>query len=210
MKYIYIIGAGGFGREVASYLQTSKLILSKEYKFLGFLDNIKALDGVECPYKVVGLENSMKFTQNDYVIIAIANIEVKKKIVAQLKSRVNFLTFIANESYLGNNVNLGEGVLICPGVKLPANIKIGNFVSINIDSRIGHDSIVGDYCSIMPNVDVGGECLVEEEVFLGVKSTIIPRTKVAKGTVVGVASVILKDVKEPNGTYFGYPARRMK
>lgn len=210
MKNLYIVGAGGYGREIASYLQTSKKGL-KGFIFKGFIDdNLNALNTINCPYKIVGRISDYQFTNEDEVIIAIGNIDVKKKIVAQLKCRVKFFSFVSKEAYIGNNVTLGEGVLICPGVKLPANIKIGNFVSINIDSRIGHDSVVGDYCSIMPNVDVGGESIIGNEVFLGTKSTIIPRTKIADRTSVGVASVILKEVKELNGTYFGNPARRMR
>lgn len=210
MKNLYILGAGGYGREIASYIQTAKEVLEK-YDFKGFLDdNLDALKNVNCPCDIVGTISNYNYTDNDEVIMAIGSIEVKKKIAQQLKDKVKFFSFIANEAYVGNNVELGEGVLICPGVKLPANIKIGNFVSINIDSRIGHDSTIGDFCSIMPNVDVGGESSIGNEVFLGTKSTIIPRTKIADQTNVGVASVILKEIKEPNGTYFGNPARRMR
>jgi acetyltransferase-like isoleucine patch superfamily enzyme len=62
----------------------------------------------------------------------------------------------------------------------------------------------------MPNVDVGGECIIGSDVFLSTKSTILPRTSVADSTNIGTASVILKDIIEPNGTFFGNPGRRMR
>lgn len=209
-KDLYIIGAGGYGREIASYLNDFSED-ERDWNFKGFIDdNIDALVGIESPNKIIGSINNFPFNKADYVIVAIGNIEIKNKIVLRLKGRVVFYNFIAKNSYMGNNVKLGKGVIICPGVKLPANITIGDFVTINIDSRIGHDSIIGNNSSIMPNVDIGGECLIGKNVFLGTKSTIIPRTKIGSDNYIGVASVVLKDITTKDGTYFGNPARRMK
>jgi hypothetical protein len=132
---LYIIGAGGYGREIASYLNDFSED-EKGWDFKGFIDdNIDALLGVESPNKIIDSINNFQFNKEDYVIVAIGNIEIKKNIVSRLKNRVTFYTFVAKKSYIGNNVKLGKGVIICPGVKLPANISIGNFVTINIDSR---------------------------------------------------------------------------
>jgi len=207
---LYVIGAGGYGREIASYLNDFSED-ERGWDFKGFIDdNIGALLGIESPNKIIGSINDFRFNKADYVIVAIGNIEIKNKIVLRLKGRVVFYTFVAKNSYIGNNVKLGKGVIICPGVKLPANISIGDFVTINVDSRIGHDSIIGDNCSIMPNVDIGGESVIGKNVFLGTKSTIIPRTKIESDNYIGVASVVLKDITTTDGMYFGNPGRRMR
>jgi sugar O-acyltransferase (sialic acid O-acetyltransferase NeuD family) len=209
-RRLYIVGAGGYGREIASYLSDFSED-EKGWDFKGFIDdNVDALLGIESPNKIIDSINNFRFNKEDYVIVAIGNIEIKKYIVLRLINRVTFYTFVAKNSYIGNNVKLGKGVIICPGVKLPANISIGDFVTINIDSRIGHDSIIDDNCSIMPNVDIGGESVIGKNVFLGTKSTIIPGIKIESDNYIGVAAVILKDIITTEGTYFGNPARRMK
>lgn len=209
-KNLYIIGAGGFGREIASYLNDFSSD-EREWDFKGFIDdNVDPLFSSKDPNKVIGSIKEFKFKKEDYVIVAFGNIEMKKQIIERLKGNVIFYTFVAKNCFIGNNVKLGKGVIICPGVKLPSNISIGNFVTINIDSRIGHDSIIGDNCAFMPNVDVGGECEIGKNVFFGTKSTIIPRTKIDSDNFIGVASVVLKDIISKGGSYFGNPARRMK
>jgi len=209
-KKLYIIGGGGYGREIASYLNDFSE-KERDWVFKGFIDdNRNALEKVETQNEIVGGINNFQFDKEDYVIIAIGNIKLKKQIIEKLRDKVTFYTFVAKNSYVGSNVKLGEGVVLCPGVKLPANITLGDFVSINIDSRIGHDSVIGNNCSIMPNVDIGGECVIGENVFFGTKSTIIPRTIIEADNHIGVAAVILKDIITKQGTYFGNPARKMR
>ena len=208
-KNLYIVGNGGFGREIESYLNDFSLD-ERDWDFKGFLDaDIDPLFSID-PNKVIGSIKDFKFTKEDYVIVAFGNIKMKKLIIEKLEGKVAFYTFVAKNCFIGNNVRLGQGVIICPGVKLPSDISIGNFVTINIDSRIGHDSIIGDNCALMPNVDIGGECEIGKNVFFGTKSTIIPRIKIESDNHVGVASVVLKDIILKGGAYFGNPARRMK
>ena len=158
---------GGSDKQSPKYMIFSGAVSSDErdWDFKGFLDaDIDPLFIID-PNKVIGSIKDFKFKKEDYVIVAFGNIKTKKQIIERLKGKIVFYTFVAKNCFIGNNVKLGKGVIICPGVKLPSDISIGNFVTINIDSRIGHDSIIGDNCAFMPNVDIGGECKIGENVF---------------------------------------------
>ena len=67
---------------------------------------------------------------------------------------------------------------------------------------------MGNYCSIMPHVDVGGGSIIGDKVFMGTKATVAPYLTVVSHTYLGVGAVIIKEIKT-SGTYFGNPARRM-
>ena len=53
-------------------------------------------------------------------------------------------------------VTLGKDVIICAGVILTVNISIDDHVCINLNSTIGHDTVIGNHCSIMPNATISG------------------------------------------------------
>lgn len=205
---LYIIGAGGFGRQLESYLE---LIPPNQvnWKLRGYIDdNPNALDDVGSDYKVVGSLDDFVFVQNDMVLLAIADIPTKIKIVEMLRGSVKFFTFVAEGALIGKNVNLGEGCIICPGAKIGSNVTMGEFCLINLDSIVGHDSVLGKNNSIMPHVDIGGGAIIGNNVFMGTKATVSPRLNVVDNSNLGVGSVIIKNIDEP-GTYFGVPARRM-
>ena len=69
MKQIYIVGAGGFGREVFDWMmETLDLV---EGIPLGFLDdNLQALDGVSIQTSVVSKISDYKMGENDCLICA--------------------------------------------------------------------------------------------------------------------------------------------
>ena len=61
MKNLYIVGAGGFGREVYGWL-IDELTLLKGHTFIGFLDdNNDALIGFELDHEDVGKKNCIKY-----------------------------------------------------------------------------------------------------------------------------------------------------
>jgi len=66
MKKLYIVGAGGFGRELLWWV---KDINAKEptWEIMGFLDdNPNALDGCSCDYSVVGTIKDCKPADDAY------------------------------------------------------------------------------------------------------------------------------------------------
>ena len=48
----------------------------------------------------------------------------------------------------GNDCELGVGGLITPGCALTTNIKIGDYVLLDLNCTVGHDTIISDYTSV--------------------------------------------------------------
>ena len=184
-KRIYIIGAGDFGREMESWLEDLPNF-KNEYEIKGYLDNdSKSLQNKPTDYEIVGTHEEMEFKENDYVVIAISNSKVRKRIAESLINKVNFFTYIAPNVTIGKFTKIGSGSIICSNCFISTNTVIGDFVIVNAGSNIGHDCIIESYCSLMANVDIGGSVILGEGVFIGTKATIIPKKRIFRGITIG-------------------------
>lgn len=209
MKKLYILGAGGFGREVHSWL-TDWCSINKDWEISGFIDdNISALDGFSGLPPVFCKTTDYQQSEGSFVVCALGNPQIKKRVVESLLARgVNFLTLQHPSAVIGQRVELGTGVVICPGTILTTDICIGDFVTINAASTIGHDVSIGDYSTLSGHCDVTGGATLGECVFMGSHATVLPKTHVGSNACVGAGSVALRKV-EPGSTVFGVPAKRI-
>jgi len=206
MKDIVIIGAGGFGREVAWLIEDinkEKL----EWDIVGFVDDNKAIQGFEINgYKVVGDIDWLK-GQELYVANAIGDPVIKKRVTERLRESINKYPVLIHPSVISSDkVSFGEGSIICAGNIITVNIEIGNHVIINLDCTIGHDAIIGDYSTVLPGVNVSGFVKMEECVSVGTGSTIIQGITIGKNTVIGAGAIVVKDLPA-NCTAVGSPAK---
>jgi sugar O-acyltransferase (sialic acid O-acetyltransferase NeuD family) len=205
-KRIYIIGAGDFGREMESWLEDLPNF-KNEYEIKGYLDNdSKSLQNKPTDYEIVGTHEEMEFNENDYVVIAISNSKVRKRIAESLINKVNFFTYIAPNVTIGKFTKIGSGSIICSNCFISTNTVIGDFVIVNAGSNIGHDCIIESYCSLMANVDIGGSVILGEGVFIGTKATIIPKKRIFRGIIIGAGTIVIRNLNKV-GTYFGNPAK---
>ena len=205
-KRIYIIGAGDFGREMESWLEDLPNF-KNEYEIKGYLDNdSKSLQNKPTDYEIVGTHEEMKFNENDYVVIAISNSKIRKRIAESLINKVNFFTYIAPNVTIGKFTKIGSGSIICSNCFISTNTVIGDFVIVNAGSNIGHDCIIESYCSLMANVDIGGSVILGEGVFIGTKATIIPKKRIFRGIIIGAGTIVIRNLNKV-GTYFGNPAK---
>ena len=202
---IYIVGAGGFGREIESWLG---MIPEEQrtWRLIGYIDdNPNALEGFPTSYKVLGKIEDFKFMPNDKVLLAIADPDARENAFQILNQRVELFTFVHPNAIIGKFTSIGEGSIICPNTIISTNCKVGKCVIINIGSNIGHDCEINNFCSIMANVDIGGNSVLGEGIFIGSGSTIIPQRKIVDGVKIGAGSVVVRNIKKL-GTYFGNPS----
>lgn len=210
MKNIVIVGAGGVGREVSLIIQKINM-LSPTWNLLGYIDdNPENLGKIVNGYPILGGTDSLVTMEQDtYVVITIANYEVKKRIVAKLNNRFKFATIVHPNVWIHDYMKIGEGCIVYEGVILTANISIGNHVLISPKCGIGHDTVIDDYVSLLWNVNVSGNDKIYEGVMFGSGSTIIQGKSVGKGAVIGAGAVVVEDI--PAGaTAVGVPAKVIK
>ncbi len=106
-------------------------------------------------------------------------------------------------------IELGEDVIIGAGTILTVNIKIGNHVIINLNCIVGHDTVIEDYCSIQPTVEVNGCNHLSEGVYVGTGATFINKQSVGAWSIIGAGSVVVKSI--PKGVIaVGVPSKVIK
>jgi sugar O-acyltransferase (sialic acid O-acetyltransferase NeuD family) len=209
MKDIVIIGAGGFGREVAWLIEDINKV-NNDWNIIGFVDDNKYIQGTEINgYKVVGDIDWLK-KQELFVVNAIGDSIIKKKVMEKLDGSKNKYPVLIHPSVIcSDSVSFGEGSIICAGNIITVNIEIGKHVIINLDCTIGHDAIIGDYSTILPSVNISGFVKTEECVSFGTGSAVIQGVNIGRNTVVGAGAVVVKDLPA-NCTAVGSPAKPIK
>lgn len=210
MKNIVIVGAGGVGRETSLIIQQINELKST-WNLIGFIDDdVNSWGNVINGYPVIGGMDSLeKLSLDTYVVVAIANYEVKKRVVNKINNRFKFATIVHPRVWLHDYMTLGEGTIIYEGAILTTNIKVGNHVIISPKCGIGHDSIIKDYVSLLWNVNVSGNDIIEEGVMMGSASTVIQGKRIGKGSTVGAGAVVIDNI-DSYSTLVGVPAKVIK
>lgn len=209
LKKIIIAGAGGLGREVHTWIK-DWIEHNPGYVIGGFIDDGEgALNSFAHYADILCTIDAYRPAIDEFVICAIGKPADKKYVVNKLLDKgVQFFSLIHPAAVIGDNVKIGRGVLICPNAVLSVDLVVGDFVTVNSSCTIGHDAIVGDFSTLSCHCDVTGGAVLEDEVFMGSRSSVLPRVRVGKGAVVGAGSVVLRAVK-PGDVVFGVPAKRI-
>lgn len=210
MKDLYIIGAGGFGREVAWVVERINSI-KPTWNLKGFIDDNETLWGsIEGEYHVLGGCEHLSTLEDVYAVCAVGSSNVRKKIIEKLKdTSVKFATLVDPSVLYSNSVKIGEGAIVCAGTIITVDVNIGDHVIVNLDCTIGHDAVIDDFVTIYPSVNVSGNVLIGECSELGTGTQIIQGKKVISNTIIGAGAIVVKDCLE-SGTYVGSPAKKIK
>ena len=212
VKDIVLIGAGGFGREVASMI---RLLNNKEprYNFLGYLDDGERFhDGMMINGSPWLGKREWILDHKDDVLCTctIGNPHLKAEIQREYTALgVQFESLISDDAYVGPYTEIGKGCVFYGGVTISVNCCVGDGVLMNKWVNVGHDTVIGDYTTIMPSTGISGNCKIGSEVRIGGHAFFIPGRKVGDDAVVAAGSIVFANVKAGT-TVLGNPAKRMK
>lgn len=210
MKNLIIIGARGFGREVFS-LAIQCEGYNKDYVIKGFLDDkLDALQGFENYPKIISDVESYEIKENDVFTCALGSVNWKKYYSEIILSKGGiFINLIHPTTIFNLNLKMGIGLIIFRYTSISNDCNIGDFVTIQCQVALGHDVKIGNWCHINAYSFMGGFAVLEDEVCINTRSTILPNVIVRTGATVGAASLVIKNVKA-NATVFGVPATILK
>ncbi|MDO5655253.1 MAG: acetyltransferase [Flavobacteriaceae bacterium] len=211
MEKIAIIGCGGFGREVKMLIDQINSV-KNQFEVIGFYD-----DNLNYPEMIHGIpfrgaiENINKIDFKCGVVLGIGTPEIKRQIISKIKNPfVSYPNLIHPTSIIGkDNVDFGYGNIICAGVIITIDIKLHNFITLNLSCTIGHDTEIEDYCSFMPTVNISGEVKIQEGVYVGTGAKIINQLEIGRNTIIGAGAVVAKSIPA-NCTAVGIPAKPIK
>ncbi|HFS67691.1 MAG TPA: acetyltransferase [Flavobacteriia bacterium] len=211
MKKIAIIGAGGFGREVKNLIeQINKHI--EEYIIIGFfddnIDKYAQISGLPVLGKISEINN---INTETYLVFGIGDPKFKQKIFKTIKNKNIIFPTLIHPSVIknNNNIKIGDGSIICAGTILTCDIVIGNFVLLNLCCTVGHDAIIKNFSSFMPSVNISGEVIIEDCVYVGTGATIINKIKIGENSIIGAGALVSKKIPS-NCTAVGIPAKPIK
>ena len=182
-KSIWIYGAGGMGKETLWLIEE---MLANEINVLGFVDDFK----LDTQFKNLPLLN--KIEPNSNVIIAVADSKIRKQI--KESNKFDFVNIIHPNIKIHDSNSIGIGNIICKGVELTVDIKIGDHVIININSTIGHDAIIENFVSIMFGVHISGNTKIGNENLIGTGSITIPAINIGNNNKIGAGTVVIFDI----------------
>jgi len=211
MKQLVIIGARGFGREVYIWA-TLSLGYNVDWTIKGFLDDkYDALDHLEYPLPILSSVEDYLVQPNDLFICALGAPILKAKYIKLVIDKGGVFTNLIHPTVIitGHLKKLGRGVILCAYSMISTDCSIGDFVTVQPFSIIGHDVEISEGCHLGAYSFVGGYAKLEHNVTLHTRATIIPGIIIGAQSIVGVGSVVLKDVSQ-NVTVFGNPARVFK
>lgn len=199
-RNIIIVGAGGMASNIVDFFNL-------EEKIHHYYD-----DPQKKGEKVHGVPVSLESMKDANYISVIGDPRHKRKMVERVQRSIfkpRWGHLIHKDTFMGKSVFVGYDVVIQPYSNIYSRVNIGNHVLICGGARIGHDTKIGDYCTLSPEVAIAGGCDIGEGVFVGINSTIKDGIKVGVGAIIGAGAVVVDHVRE-NTVVVGNPAKYMK
>jgi sugar O-acyltransferase (sialic acid O-acetyltransferase NeuD family) len=214
VKQVAIFGASGCGYGVLP-LARAQLANSGESYELVFVDDNPISTMINGHMVLTYKQWLQRPATERFINIAIANSVIREKLVERcLADSIRFFEIRASNMIQLDNVNLGEGAILCSFVTLTSNIQIGKHFHANLYSYVEHDCVIGDFVTFAPGVKCNGNVVIEDHAYIG-SGAILKQGRpgkplvIGRGSVIGMGAVVTKSV--PAGvTVVGNPARKLK
>lgn len=208
MENIVILG-GGNGAHIAIDI----LERNHEYNIIGIIDSVHKIGSVRFGYPIIGRQENILKLIHEHAIdggfISIGEIWGRSLIYEQINKLVpkfKFINAIHPSVQIGNNVQLGFGIIAAAGSIINTHAQIGNFVAIYTGAQIEHNCIIKDFASISAGSITGGYVTLGNYSAITLGVVVIDRITIGKNSVIGSGSLVLKNIPD-NVLAYGNPCK---
>jgi sugar O-acyltransferase (sialic acid O-acetyltransferase NeuD family) len=115
-------------------------------------------------------------------------------------------TLIHADTTIGPWVEIGEGCLIAPGVRVTGNVRIGAHCQLHTGAVVSHDDVLGDYVTLSPSTTLCGSVIVGDRSTVFAGATVMPGISIGADVTVGAGALVNRHVADGT-TVVGVPAR---
>lgn len=211
MEDIYILGSGGFAKEVLFLIEEINHSSQElKYNFRGFVNTEEGNCKVGSELYKVYTENYL-LTQEVKInlVNGVGNPNLCKKIIDRFRSKPNFFfpnLIHPNFTAKRDSIVMGEGNLITSGCIFTVDIMIESFNVFNLNVTVGHDCKIGSFNVINPGVNISGSVEIGSLNLLGTNSTVLQNNTIGDNSILGAGAVLTKNL-ESFKTAVGIPAK---
>lgn len=206
---LFILGAGGHARE--TYFHVKDIDPNIEILFIDDFSETKEL--ILKGEKISVIKSwsevkDLKLKGFDLFTIGIGTpihkeSFIKKAVESGLRPAKTWI----HPKALVQDAQVGLGGMIAPGAIVTCNVKIGQYVTLNYNTSIGHDSILEDYVSCNPGSCISGNVTIGKGSLIGAGAVVREKIKIASYATVGAQACVVKDIINDKITVIGVPAK---
>lgn len=111
------------------------------------------------------------------------------------------------------NVVIGEGAFIGANAVVQRgridSTVIGKRTIISSLCVVGHNTVIGENCSMAIQSGISGTCRIGDRCWIGIGAKVRDSITICDDVVIGIGAVVVKDIDRP-GVYVGNPAKFLR
>ena len=182
--------------------------------WLGFFDDMAKTNNKKNILGKINKKNVDKYKKfrDIHYIWSLRSTNLGKNILKTYRdleiSEKNLLTIKHPTAVISKYSKIGKGVTIHPFVNVGPGVILKNNIHIFSHSLIGHNTSLSDFSYVANNASIGAFVKIKEGSYIGMNSSIKERVTLGKWSIVGMGSVVIKNVKE-NSVVVGNPAKNL-
>lgn len=200
MKNIVIVGSGAVAAELTMYIEDGNKYLLEQDRMMiiGYLDSEENVSKYWAKYKfekpVLSDVYSYRISQMESFIVAISNIDFRRKMSDFLKSKgANLISFIHPNSIISKTAIIGNQNIIYPYCIVGPNTVIGNNNLLTSYSFISHDCSIGND-NFFSTAGLSGNVRVGSCNYFGIRSTVLPNVTIGDRNTIQAGMIVDKNV----------------
>lgn len=203
MKIIF--GSGGAAKELIAYMEHDRVIKSGNALIISTEDFNNRMYTER--YHILRFVPDEERFQKAEWHVAIADPTARMNVVSGFPFNAhNWRNFIASDAHVSPYATLGAGIIMAPQVIIAGDPVIGDFVFMNTNATVGHDTRIGSFCTLMPNTEICGDCNIGHGCFFGIGATVLPGVTIPPQVKVSAGTIVRKSVSSELAGATIYPA----
>jgi sugar O-acyltransferase (sialic acid O-acetyltransferase NeuD family) len=196
---VYIVGAGGLGREILDAL----------FALGRTADELVLVDDHPSAVQIHGVpvRRPEEITGSGRYVVAVGDPAVRRTLSERLQGRGMLPTSVVHpRATLAHDVTVPDGCLILANAFVSTNVRLGAHTQVHYNATVGHDSMMHEFVTVLPGANVAGTVVLHPDVTVGSNACVLPGRVIGARTLVGAGAVVTKH-HPADRVLVGVPAR---